>query len=545
MDPRLGRIMLTAPDFLDLVRRSSLVEEDQLTRFLGALAARNGQKPAESAETLSAELIGAGLLTEWQAEKLLAGKHKGFMLGKYKLLRHLGKGGMSQVYLAEHTLMKRKVAIKVLPANRVEDSTYLERFRIEARAAAKLDDPNIVRAYDIDVHEGKTHFIVMEYVDGQDLHQLVRDKGPLPYEKAADYVAQVARGLSHAHEMGLVHRDIKPANCLLDKHETVKLLDMGLARLIDDEASLTLENNENVLGTADYLAPEQALNSHKADARADIYSLGCTLYFLLTGHPPFPDGAISERLLKHQVEQAPSIFKDRPDAPSVLVNICNRMMAKRPDERYQTASEVAERLAEWLADRGLEVGDSGKKSGTGGGSGGIGSDVFRRFAASIQKVSGDSSRPPKGSGGRKPAATGAAAAAIEPEEDIGLAPLEEDTVGNKAELTFVVEKPASGVNLDKAAPAPAAEQTPVAAGAPAAPAKPRKSLFEEEFEAGRASKPEPRVVRRVEGEFNPLQPPGFSAPSYGTPAWVFVAIGVGVVAVIGVVVALIVSGGGP
>jgi serine/threonine-protein kinase len=534
--------MLTAPDFLDLVRRSSLVEEDQLTKFLGALAARNGQKPAESAEALSAELIGAGLLTEWQAEKLLAGKHKGFMLGKYKLLRHLGKGGMSQVYLAEHTLMKRKVAIKVLPANKVEDSTYLERFRIEARAAAKLDDPNIVRAYDIDVHEGKTHFIVMEYVDGQDLHQLVRDKGPLPYEKAADYVAQVARGLSHAHDMGLIHRDIKPANCLLDKHEVVKLLDMGLARLIDDEASLTLENNENVLGTADYLAPEQALNSHKADARADIYSLGCTLYFLLTGHPPFPDGAISERLLKHQVEQAPSIFKDRPDAPSVLVNICNRMMAKRPDERYQTASEVAERLAEWLADRGLEVGDSGKKSGAGGGSGGIGSDVFRRFAASIQKVSGDSSRPPKGSGGRKSTA-GASASAVEPEDDIGLAPLEEDTVGNKAELTFVAEKPASGVNLDKAATAPAAEQAPIVAEAPAAPAKPRKSLFEEEFEAGRASKPEPRVIRRVEGEFNPLQPPGFSAPSYGTPAWVFVAIGVGVVAVIGVVVALLASGG--
>ncbi|HYO26146.1 MAG TPA: serine/threonine-protein kinase, partial [Lacipirellulaceae bacterium] len=510
-----------------LVRRSQLVEEDQLTKFLGALSARNGRTLPETPEKLSAEMTAAMLLTEWQAEKLLAGKHKGFMLGKYKLLRHLGKGGMSQVYLAEHTLMKRKVAIKVLPSNRVTDSTYLERFRIEARAAAKLDDPNIVRAYDID-QDGNTHYIVMEYVEGQDLHQLVRDKGPLPYEKAADYVAQVARGLSHAHSMGLVHRDIKPANCLLAKHEVVKLLDMGLARLIDDEASLTLDNNENVLGTADYLAPEQALNSHKADARADIYSLGCTLYFLLTGHPPFPDGTISERLIKHQVEQAPSIFKDRPDAPSVLVNICNRMMSKKVEDRYQTAQDVADRLAEWLGDRGIEVGDSGKRSGSGAGSGGIGSDVFRRFAASMQKSGNDSNRGPRGSGIRK-ASAAAVAAAPQPEEEIGLAPLEEEAP-RVVEHSLVAEKPPSDAAIGSA---PSLK-----------PPKPRKSLFEEEFEAGRAAKPELKAPRRKEGEFNPLQPPGYSGPSYGTPAWVFVAAGVGVVVVIVVVVALLATGGG-
>ncbi len=517
---------MTANDFLDLLRRSQLVEEDQLTKFLGAFSARNGHKPPESAEQLSAEMIAAGMLTEWQAEKLLAGKHKGFMLGKYKLLRHIGKGGMSQVYLAEHTLMKRKVAIKVLPANRVEDSTYLERFRTEARAAAKLDDPNIVRVYDID-QDGNTHYIVMEYVDGHDLHVLVRDGGPLPYEKAADYVAQVARGLSHAHEMNLVHRDIKPANCLVDKHHTVKLLDMGLARLTDDEASLTIDNNENVLGTADYLAPEQALNSHKADARADIYSLGCTLYYLVTGHPPFPDGTISERLLKHQVEQAPSIFKDRPDAPSVLVNICNRMMAKRADERYQSASEVAQRLAEWLADRGVTVGDSGKKKD--GGSGGIGSDVFRRFAASISKPGGDSGgRPPKANGARKTAMQSPAARA-QAEEEMKLAPLDEDAP-HAATATAEAGEPSSSNVLSPS-------QVDLK------PLKAAKSLIEEELDAAKAAAPPPpRGAMRREGDFDPLKPPGYAGPSYGPPAWVFVVIGLGVVAVIGVVVAVLVTG---
>jgi serine/threonine protein kinase len=523
---------MTANEFIDLVRRSQLVEEDHLTKALGAVAAKNGHRLPEDADPIAAAMVAAGVLTEWQSEKLLAGKHKGFMLGKYKLLRHLGKGGMSQVYLAEHMLMKRKVAIKVLPSNRVEDSTYLERFRTEARAAAKLDDPNIVRVYDID-NDGKTHYIVMEFVDGRDLHVLVKEEGPLGYERAADYIAQVARGIAHAHAMGLVHRDIKPANCMVTKHEVVKLLDMGLARLIDDEASLTLENNENVLGTADYLAPEQALNSHKADARADIYSLGCTLYFLLTGHPPFPEGTISERLLKHQVEQAPSILKDRPDAPSILVSICNRMMAKRADDRYQTAAEVAEQMAEWLGDRGIAVGDSGKRkdpSGSGAG-GGLGSDVFRRFAASMSKVGNDSGNrapgPPSGSGGRKPVVV-AAPVRVEPEEEMELALLEDDP----PQKVIIPEPPKP--------PAPSSTVNGAANSPPKPPEKPKKvkSLFEEEFDAARASQPKVRPPRR-EGDFDPLRPPGFSGPSYGPPAWVFAAIGVGVFVVIGVVAAVL------
>ena len=509
-----------AQSFLDLVRRSQLVEEDQLEKFLTAYQKANGGELPERQEALAEAMIEAGLLTDWQADKLLAGKHKGFILGKYKLLRHLGKGGMSQVYLAEHIMMRARRAIKVLPQNRVEDSSYLERFRIEARAAAKLDDPNIVRAYDID-QDGKTHYLVMEYVEGKDLHILVKENGPLKYEVAADYITQAARGLAHAHDMGLVHRDIKPANCLVDKNQVVKLLDMGLARLIDDEASLTLENNENVLGTADYLAPEQALNSHKADKRADIYSLGCTLYYLLTGHPPFPEGSISERLLKHQVEIAPSILKERPDAPPTLVHICERMMAKKPEDRYQTAGDVAQRMAEWLAARGHEVGDSGKKSAS---ESGVGSDAFRRFAASMARPgsglgssgSGIAKAPPP-----KVPATKAPAAQAD-DEEIGLAPLEEEKREKKGaqdsnDLASTTD------DLTSATRDTVAE-------------RPRRSLVEEALEA--EAKLQRAVKERFQtksGEINPLRPPGFSGPSYGTPTWVWVAVGFGVVVLLGIV----------
>jgi serine/threonine protein kinase len=518
-----------ASDFLDLVRRSQLVEDDQLTRFLGTLTGPGGQLPEEN-EQLAAAMVSAGLLTDWQADKLLAGKHKGFMLGKYKLLRHLGKGGMSQVYLAEHVLMRRKVAIKVLPSNRVEDSTYLERFRIEARAAAKLDDPNIVRVYDID-NDGKTHYIVMEYVDGLDLHQLVKEKGPLPYEQAADFIAQVARGLAHAHEMGLVHRDIKPANCMVTKNDVVKLLDMGLARLIDDEASLTLENNENVLGTADYLAPEQALNSHKADTRADIYSLGCTFYFLLTGHPPFPEGAISERLLKHQMEQAPSIFKDRPDAPHVLVNICNRMMAKKPEDRYQTAGEITDRLAEWLGDRGITVGETSKRSSTAGsGSGGLGSDVFRRFAA-MSKAGGDSvGRQPGNSSIHRATPPPTRREPAEPEVELELAPFDDEPLARAIKTPST--KPAAAGSTKPTEKQPAAVQSNTTATATPAPPKPLRSLIEEELEVGGGLHSAPIPQRRKEGDFDPLRPPGFSGPTYGTPGWVWALVAGGVVVLI-------------
>lgn len=339
-------------DFLELVRRSRLVERDRLGQIL-AECKENSSGRLPSAEQMTDILVEYGLLSRWHCDKILEGKYKGFFLGKYKLLEHIGTGGMSSVYLAEHVLMQRRVAIKVLPKKRVGDSSYLARFHLEAKAAAALDHPNIVRAYDID-NEDNTHYLVMEYVEGRDLQTVVKEDGPLDFEQAASYIAQAAEGLEHAHEEGLIHRDIKPANLLVDRKGQIKLLDMGLARFdADDDMSLTIAHSENVLGTADYLAPEQALDSHLVDARADIYSLGCTLYYLLTGHPPFHKGVLAQRIAKHQTTMPPPIPDERPGCPPELAEICFKLVAKKPEDRYQSALEVSEVMQMWLLERGV------------------------------------------------------------------------------------------------------------------------------------------------------------------------------------------------
>jgi len=346
---------LTAESFQAILKQSGLIESDQLTSIFRELEANGVDLDDPCA--VAQELVERGLLTLWQADKLLKGKHKGFVLGKYRLLSLLGKGGMSSVYLAEHLVMRRRVAIKVLPAKRVHDTSYLARFHREAQAVAALDHPNIVRAYDVDqeVDNGtEIHFIVMEYVDGQSLHDLVVTRGAMAYGEAAEVVRQAADGLAHAHDAGMVHRDIKPGNLLIDSTGVVKILDLGLARFFEDkeDESLTIAHEEKVLGTADYLAPEQALDSHKVDLRADIYSLGCTVYFLLTGHPPFTEGTLAQRLMSHQTKEPPPIESDRPDVPYSLLAMIRKMMAKDPDGRYQTAEELSEAFAAWVQQNG-------------------------------------------------------------------------------------------------------------------------------------------------------------------------------------------------
>jgi serine/threonine-protein kinase len=340
---------LTSQRFLELVQQSGLVEPTALDNFVQKIQDKLGGELPESPQRFATAFRRTGLLTEWHIEKLLAGKYKGFFLGKYKLLGHIATGGMSSVYLAEHTRMHDKRAIKVLPKARVKDASYLARFQLEAKAIASLNHPNIVSASDID-NDGDTHYIVMEYVEGVDLQALVKRDGPLDFATAADVIAQAANGLEHAHSKGVIHRDVKPANLLLDTEGRVRLLDMGLALVsASDEESLTVAHNENVLGTADYLAPEQALNSHGVDHRADIYGLGCTLYYLLTGKPPFSDGTLAQRIARHQTEMPKEIRTLRPDCPGELVGICVKMIQKDPKYRYQSARDVAEVLHRFAA----------------------------------------------------------------------------------------------------------------------------------------------------------------------------------------------------
>lgn len=343
---------LSVKAFLELVQRSRLADAKALRRSLLECKSHYGDRLPGDAQIVADWLVEAQLLTHWQCARLFERRYKGFFLGRYKLLDHLGTGGMSSVYLAEHTLLAKKRAIKILPRHRVGDTSYLARFEREARALAALDHPNIVRAYDLD-REQDRHYLVMEYVQGRDLGWIVTERGPLDFDLAANIAAQAAEGLDYAHCQGLVHRDVKPGNLLLNGSGVVKILDLGLALVAeDDDRSLTLLYNENVIGTADYLAPEQALNSHTVDSRADVYGLGCTLYYSLTGHPPFPQGTIAQRIVRHRTETPASIRIDRPDCPRELVEICARMMLKKPSQRFASCREVSEALERWLAQRG-------------------------------------------------------------------------------------------------------------------------------------------------------------------------------------------------
>jgi len=346
-------VVTSVDSFLDVVRKSKVLDDDKLTQFIEELS--TVEPPLERPEQVAQRLYQSGLLSYFQSRQLLQGRWRRFIIGKkYKLIELIGQGGMGAVYLCEHMTLKRPVAVKVMPEDKVKAPGALQRFQREARAIAQLDHNNIVRAFDMGCDDG-VHFMVMEYVDGVNLERLItkhyKDTG-ISLSRAAHYALQSALALDHAHEIGWVHRDIKPANILVDRHGNVKLLDLGLSRLFEnDKDHLTMNFDAgSVLGTADYIAPEQALNVSAADIRADIYGLGCTLYFLLAGHPPFNKGSAAQKLLWHQTKYPDHIHAVRPDLPEEINEIIFRMIAKKPDDRFATPLEVAQALSPFVTE---------------------------------------------------------------------------------------------------------------------------------------------------------------------------------------------------
>ena len=334
----------TLLDLVAVIRASRLVAE---SRLQAALAGHDGRPPA----ALLDGLVTDGTCTAFQAAHLAAGRWRGFVLGPYRLLDRLGGGGMGQVFLAEHTTTGRAVAVKLLAANLADDPTARVRFAREARAAAALAHPNIARVFDLDA-EASPPFLVMEYIDGLSLQAAVARHGAFPAGWAARVGHQVALALQCAADADLVHRDVKPANVLLDRAGDCKLLDLGIV-LVGGAAGLTLVAGERtILGTADYLAPEQAVDSSAVDCRADLYALGGTLYFLLAGHPPFPDGAAITKLMAKQFREPPPLDRLRPGLPAGLAGVVQKLLARRPADRYATPAKAAAALAPYAtADR--------------------------------------------------------------------------------------------------------------------------------------------------------------------------------------------------
>jgi serine/threonine-protein kinase len=338
--------------FLAHVRQSGLLGDEELARAEPELP------PSNRGRTIARALIEKGLLTRFQAERLLVGRTAGFLLGQYRILDQIGRGGMGRVFKAEHRTMGRVVALKVLAPDLLRTDRAQEMFVREVRAAAQLVHPNIVTAYDANEIDGR-YFLALEYVDGPNLEQLVQQQGPLPIGQACDYIRQIAHGLQGAHLLGMVHRDVKPANILVQRRGLngddvglVKISDFGLARLhnpnpADDFGShpgTILTKDNTVMGTPDYLSPEQARNLHKTDIRSDLYSTGCTFYFLLTGQVVFPGGATLDKLIRHGTEKPPSVRDLRPDVPEEVAAILEKLLAKHPSERYQTPAELAAAL---------------------------------------------------------------------------------------------------------------------------------------------------------------------------------------------------------
>ena len=341
--------MISGQDFLEALRQHNILEQEQLDRLTPGMSAA----ALADARALADELCRRNLLTPFQADEVLQGHAAELVLGVYVLLDKLGEGGMGAVYRALHTRLKAVRAVKIIRPDAITSRRAIDRFYRESQAVAKLKHPNIILAHDAN-EDGDRHYFVMEYTPGRDLARLLRERGRLPVAEACEYIRQAALGLQHAHEQGMVHRDIKPSNLLLATEEKlVKILDLGLARLreaaTESQDADPITPNGMLMGTPDYMAPEQAENSSGVDIRADIYSLGCSLYQLLTGSVPFAGGSLADKLRRHYCEEPPRLATVRSDAPPGLAAVVAKMMAKTPQQRYQTPAEVAEALRPFSA----------------------------------------------------------------------------------------------------------------------------------------------------------------------------------------------------
>ncbi|MCE9546537.1 MAG: protein kinase, partial [Planctomycetia bacterium] len=332
--------------------RSGLVSQDELESIVSASFSPETQ--LSSGDQLAQTLLERKRITGFQLDRLREGKVEGLVLGNYVLLDKLGAGGMGVVYKALHRRMKREVALKVLPEALTKAPDAVARFHREVEAAARLQHPNIAAAYDADEAAG-VHFFVLEFVDGPDLSRYIKQNGPLPLAHALALCLQAARGLAHAHKLGVVHRDIKPGNLLVDPNGTLKILDMGLAHLHTEQDAAGVDLTEltqsgRVMGTVDYMAPEQAVDAKRADHRADIYSLGCTLHYLVTARPLSPEGSLTQKLLWHQTETIAPLSSVCPASTPGIDAALALMLAKRPQDRPQSMVEVIRLLEPCLAE---------------------------------------------------------------------------------------------------------------------------------------------------------------------------------------------------
>ena len=338
---------VTRKEFLSALKDSNLLSREQYVH------ARELFPDSDRGRVLARALVEEGLLTKFQAERLLVGRTSGFHLDQYVILAELGRGGMGRVYKARHRTMNRTVALKVLAPDLTSSPRAQDMFLREVRAVAQLVHPNLVTAFDANL-VGDRYYLVLEYVDGPNLDQLVRSRGALVVGQACDFIRQAAQGLQCAHVAGMVHRDIKPANILVQLRAAdgspglVKISDFGLAKLKDPAGgpghNTILTKPNTVMGTPDFLSPEQARSLHRTDIRSDLYSLGCTFYFLLTGEVPFPGGTSMEKLLRHTMEEPIPVEELCSDVPPQVAAIVRKLMAKKPEDRYQTPADVVQAL---------------------------------------------------------------------------------------------------------------------------------------------------------------------------------------------------------